>query len=161
MDVSTQTQEGLIQAQEILIEEVEQLMEEVAPNEAVTAALYIESPESFLRRGDDERAFGIPGAGYATLVGPLLVSFVVMIANAFVDQLVKKGIETAANSFLARLMRAFQLAPAPEVPRKEKTVATITTALIEAGWDAGRAGKTAEKVWQSGLSTGQRLVTLS
>jgi hypothetical protein len=161
MEVSMHTKEGLPQAEEILIEEVERLLDDVAPNEADTAALYVESPESFLQKGSDERAFGIPGAGFAMLVGPMLVSFVVMIAKAFIEHVVKKGTETAATSFLARLMRAFRLAPAPEDVPKEKTVAAITTALIEAGWDAGRAGNTAEKVWLSGVSAGQRLAAVS
>lgn len=161
MEAPTRTQEDLSQVEELLIEEMERLLDDVAPNEADTAALYVTTPESFLQKGSDERAFGIPGAGFATLVGPVLVGFVVMIARTFVEHLVKKGTETAANSLLARLMRVLRLAPAPEVPRKEKTVVAITTALIEAGWDAGRAGETAEKVWQSGVSFGQRLAAAS
>lgn len=161
MDIPTHTQDGLSQAQEILIEEVEQLMEDVAPNEADTAALYVETPESFLAKGSDERAFGIPGAGFAALVGPLLVKFVVLIAKSFSEHLLNKGAETAATAFLARLMRAFRLGPTQEPVRKEKTVATITTALIEAGWDAGRAGKAAEKVWQSGVTAGERLAAIN
>ncbi|MFY0565027.1 hypothetical protein ACN28E_14400 [Archangium lansingense] len=160
MEVPTRTQDGPSQAEEILIEEVERLLDDVAPNEADTAALYVETPESFLQKGSDERAFGIPGAGFANLVGPVLVGFLVLIAKSFIEHVVKKGTETAATSFLARLMRAFRLAPAPEAVGREKTVATITTALIEAGWDAGKAGTTAEKVWSSGVSAGQRLAAV-
>ncbi|OJT23821.1 hypothetical protein BO221_17800 [Archangium sp. Cb G35] len=146
-----------MEAEEILIEEVELLLDDVAPNEADTAALYVESPGSFLDKGSDERAFGIPGAGFASLVGPILVGFVVMIAKSFIENVVKKGTETAATSFLARLMRVFRLEPATGAPLKEKTVKAITSALIDAGWDAGRAGETAEKVWRSGISAGERL----
>ncbi|HEY0093986.1 MAG TPA: hypothetical protein VGB96_06665 [Archangium sp.] len=160
MEGPTQTLEGQDQAREILIEEVERLLDDVAPNEADTAALYVETPESFLEKSSDERAFGIPGAGFAQLIGPVLIGFVVMIAQAFVGHLVKMGTETAASSFLKRLMRAFGWRPALEAPSKEKTVATITTALIEAGWEAGRAGEVAEKVWRSGVSAGQRLATV-
>lgn len=161
MESSTPMPEGLAQAEEILIEAVERLLDDVAPNEADAAALYVEAPESFLRKDSDERAFGIPGAGFAILVGPMLVSFVVTIATAFFEQLVKKGTESAASSLLARLKQAFRRAPVPDVARKEKTVAAITVALIEAGWQAGRAGDAAEKAWLSGVSAGQSLAAVS
>lgn len=161
MEISTDTQGGLTQAEDILIEEVERLLDDLAPNEADAAALYVEAPENFQRKGSDEKAFGIPGSGFANLMGPMLVSFVVMIAKAFVDRLVKKGGDTVASLLLERLRRSFRLAPAAETLRKEKTLATITVALIEAGWEAGRAGDAAEKVWMSGVGAGQRLVTIA
>jgi hypothetical protein len=80
MEGFTQPQEGHSRAEEILIEEVERVMDDVAPNEADTAALYLETPESFLDKGSDERAFGIPGAGFASLIGLELMGYLLLFA---------------------------------------------------------------------------------
>jgi len=61
------------QAQEILIDELEKLLEEEAPKEVDSAALYVENPEQFQKQGTDERAFGIPGSGFALLAGPAVL----------------------------------------------------------------------------------------
>ena len=61
------------QAQEILIDELEKLLEQEAPKEVDSAALYVENPEQFQKQGTDERAFGIPGSGFALLAGPAVL----------------------------------------------------------------------------------------
>ena len=146
------------QAREILIDELEKLLEEEAPKEVDSAALYVESPEQFHQRGADERAFGIPGAGFALLSGPVLMTLVLQVARIALESMVKQGAQRAAQSALAYVKRKL-LGPAPEQQLKAETVASIAEALIKAGWSTKKAAATAEKVWQTGLQTGQRLAS--
>ena len=146
------------QAQEILIDELEKLLEEEAPKEVDSAALYVENPEQFHKEGADERAFGIPGSGFAFLVGPMLMTLVLQVARLVLDELAKKGSEMAAQSALGYVKRKM-LGPPPEQQLKAETIASITQALIKAGWNTKKAATTAEKVWQTGTQTGQRLAS--
>lgn len=142
--------------QEILIESLEELLDQEAPDEADSAALYVKHPEQFQTGRSDERAFGIPGGGFAMLVGPLLMCWVVEVAKWFLEELAKKGTQTIAVSTFTYLKRKV-FGPPNEVKRKEETILAITAALVKAGWNAKKAGATAEKVWQTGIQTGQRL----
>jgi len=146
------------QAQEILIDELEKLLEQEAPKEVDSAALYVENPEQFQKQGADERAFGIPGSGFALLAGPVLMTLVLQVAKMLLEELAKKGAESAAQSALGYVKRKL-LGPPPEQQLKADTIASITQALILAGWNTKKAAATAEKVWQSGVQTGQRLAS--
>lgn len=146
------------QAQEILIDELEKLLEEEAPKEVDSAALYVENPERFHTRGADERAFGIPGSGFALLVGPVLMTLVLQVTKLVLEEIAKKGSQLAAQSALGYVKRKL-LGPPPEQQLKAETVSSITEALIKAGWNTRKAATTAEKVWQTGVQTGQRLAS--
>ncbi len=146
------------QAQEILIDELEKLLEEEAPKEVDSAALYVENPEQFQKKGADERAFGIPGSGFASLAGPVLMTLVLHVAKMLLEELAKKGAEMGAQSALGYVKRKL-LGPPPELQVKAETIASITQALIQAGWNTKKAAATAEKVWQTGVQTGQRLAS--
>jgi hypothetical protein len=146
------------QAQEILIDELEKLLEEEAPKEVDSAALYVENPEQFQKKGADERAFGIPGSGFAFLAGPVLMTLVLQVAKMLLEELTKKGAEVAAQSALGYVKRKL-LGPPPEQQVKAETIAAITQALIQAGWNTKKAAATAEKVWRTGIQTSQRLAS--
>ena len=147
--------------QEVLIEEIEQLLDEAAPDEIDSAMLYVVSPEEFKGEARNERAFGIPGGGVAYLVGPLLLDFVVQIAITFLKEFTKQGLETSVKLALDYLLHRLKSDTKIEAAKKEDTITAIKTALIKAGWEASKAAETAEKVWNAGVKTGERMSGVS
>ena len=76
------------------------------------------------------------------------------------EELAKKGSQMAAQSALGFIKRKL-LGPPPEQQLKAETIASITEALIKAGWNTKKAALTADKIWQTGVQTGQRLASRS
>jgi hypothetical protein len=77
--------------EKILIEEMEKLLDLTAPNEADLVALYVADPKGSRAKTPGEVLFGIPGAGVAALIGPILLPFVVQIATDMLQAAQKKG----------------------------------------------------------------------
>ncbi|WP_309890027.1 hypothetical protein [Archangium sp.] len=86
------------------------------------------------------------------------MTLVLQVAKMLLEELAKKGADSAAQSALGYVKRKL-LGPPPEQQLKAETIASITQALILAGWNTKKAAATAEKVWQSGVQTGQRLAS--
>ncbi len=148
---------SLDEAKGVFTKELEELLDIEAPQEADSAGVYVESPESFRERGK-ERIAGVPGAGIVELAGPLLLQWIVAVAAATWTEVKKEAIEDASKAVRGWLARLFGKGRAkPPVTTKAETVAAITASLIRAGWDAGKAGRAAERTWQQGQEAGRKL----
>jgi hypothetical protein len=145
---------------EILIGEMEKLLDDVAPSEADLAASYVQAEPEYERVQPEEKRYGIPGAGLAVLVGPILLHYVVVIAMDVLAAARKKGAEAIAaemwNYLSSKVRRSL---PAKDRGRTE-TIDAIVKALKAAGWDDERAGAAADLAWESGIETGRRFSEL-
>ena len=144
----------------ILVVEMEKLLDEVAPTEADLAGSYVVDQSTYERTASEERKFGIPGAGLVTLVGPILLHFLVVIAMDICSATRKKGAELIADQLFRRLSAKLR-SSLPKPKGKEETILAIVAALKTAGWDEPRAIKGANLAWESGLQTGRRFAQLS
>jgi hypothetical protein len=148
---------SLDKTKQVLTEELEELLDAEAPREADSAGAYVESPDAFRGQGGEQIA-GVPGAGAIELVGPVLLQWVGAVAFAVCVDLGKEPAKQALKDvwgWFAGLFREGQ--EIPTVTKKQDTLAAITAALIRAGWDAEKAGATAERVWAQGQRAGQKL----
>src|SRR5579864_5561983 len=82
---------------QILVGEMEKLLDQVAPSEADLTASYVQAEAEYEKARPEEKRYGIPGAGFAELVGPILLHFVVVIAMDVLAAARKKGAEAIAT----------------------------------------------------------------
>lgn len=144
--------------EKILIEEMEKLLDRTSPNEVDLAALYVTDPKGFRASTPGEVPFGIPGAGVAMLVGPILLPFLAQIATNMLQAAEKKGSEALVAIASDYLNRKFKRLPRPAAKSKDEVIAAVCSALTHAGWETSKAGAAADLVWQYGLETGRRMI---
>jgi len=143
--------------EEIMAEELESLLAEEFPAEVDAAGLYLTQGP-----GDDdahdEKLAGLPGGGVLFLAGPLMVSWLMSIALAILEQIKKEFIGATAKGAIDWLRtRLDRQKSRPSVRGEAETVAEIASALIKAGWKAETAGRAAEKVWHRGERAAARI----
>jgi hypothetical protein len=145
-----------------LIEQIEPLLDSTLPGEADCAGLYVEDPSSFAKQGREERLFGIPGAGSASLMGPLFVGIVALVAKRYLEKRTERGAVPALQAKLEGLAQKLSgKEPTLDRPPEAEGVAAISRSLVTSGWESGRAGETAAMLWNAGIAVGERLATSS
>lgn len=145
---------------QILIGEMERLLDQVAPSEADLTASYVEAEGEYERVQREEKRYGIPGAGLAELVGPILLHFVVVIAMDVFAAARKKGAEAIATEVWSYLSSKVRRSLPAKVRGRTETIDAIVKALKAAGWDDKRAGAAADLAWKSGMEAGRRFSKL-